>query len=294
MTDEIDFLILKKLFENSRLTYRDLADVCDLSVSATHKRIKKLEEDGIIEVYIARPSPIALKYLLVVIFGTSDAKSMDSVSRELGQHENISFVGIAGAKSLYVNIFLRNLSELQELSTYVSKIAKISTPRVGIVNLPYITTPEQLTKIDYKILKTLNKDARKPIVDIADDVGISAKTVKKRIDRMIENNLVTFSIQWKIWYASFITVFRIMLNEGTNISSTIQYLNQKYAKNVYKCISYSNIPNMVTFEILTKHAKESQKIQEELQTEGFKNITPYVGISGEYYDNWLDQLLRTK
>ncbi|NVM37360.1 MAG: hypothetical protein HWN81_17320 [Candidatus Lokiarchaeota archaeon] len=51
---------------------------------------------------------------------------------------------------------------------------------------------------------------------------------------------------------------------------------------------------MITFEIWTKNAQEAQKIQEELQTEGFKNITPYIGLSGEYYDSWIDQLLRTK
>ena len=292
--DEIDFFLLKKLVGNSRLTYRELADISDLSVSATHKRINKLIEDGIIEAFIARPSSIALKYIWVIIFGMSKAKSMDVVSKELGQHENILFVGIAGAKSLYVYTFLRNISELQEVSSYVSKIAKISKPMVGIVNVPYLTTPEPLTNMDYKILKVLNRDARKPVIDIADDVGLSAKTVKKRIDRMIENNLVTFTIQWKLWYVSFITVFSILLNEGTDIISTIQHLNQKFSRNVFSCLSYSNIPNVITFEIWTNNAKESQKIQEELQTEGFKNITPYIGISGEYYDSCIDQLLRSK
>ena len=39
---------------------------------------------------------------------------------------------------------------------------------------------------------------------------------------------------------------------------------------------------------------EAKKIEQELQTEGYKNITPYIGISGEYYDSWIDQLLRSK
>jgi len=61
--DEIDFFLLKKLVRNSRLTYRELAEMTDLSVSAIHKRINKLIEDEIIEAFIARPSIIALKYL---------------------------------------------------------------------------------------------------------------------------------------------------------------------------------------------------------------------------------------
>ncbi len=292
--DEIDFFLLKKLFGNSRLTYRELAEMTDLSVSATYKRINNLIEDGIIEAFIARPSIIALKSLWVIIFGISKAKFMDVVSKELGQHESIFFIGIAGAKSLYIHALLRDISELQELSIYVSKTAQISKPFVGIVNVPYVTTPEPLTTIDYEILKTLNRDARKPISDIADDVGLSAKTVKKRLDRMIENNLVSFTIQWKLWHSSYITFFSIILNEGMDIISTIQNINQKYSKNIFSCLSYSNIPNIITLQTWAKTAHESQIIQKELQTEGFKDITTFIALSGEYFDCWIDQLLRSK
>jgi len=39
--DDIDLLIQRKLLFNSRLTYRELADITNLTVSAVHKRIKK-------------------------------------------------------------------------------------------------------------------------------------------------------------------------------------------------------------------------------------------------------------
>ena len=60
--DEIDLFIIKKLFVNSRLTYREMAEMIEISVSATHKRINNLLDDGIISAFIARPSVIALKF----------------------------------------------------------------------------------------------------------------------------------------------------------------------------------------------------------------------------------------
>ncbi len=150
--DEIDYFLLKKLLENSRVTYRELADMTDMSVSAIHKRIRSLVDDGFITTFIARPSFIALKSLLVLIYGTSNAKSMDEVSKELGQHESIHYIGISGGKYLQVSAFLRNLSELQEFGSYVSKTAHISEPTIAIVNLPYLTLPEPLTSIDFKII----------------------------------------------------------------------------------------------------------------------------------------------
>ncbi|MFW9902214.1 MAG: AsnC family transcriptional regulator [Candidatus Thorarchaeota archaeon] len=293
--DEIDLFIIKRLFENSRLTYRELAELTDMSVSSIHKRIKSLENDKIINAYIARPSAIALKSLWIMIFGTSKAKSMDTVSNELGQHENIEFVAIAGGKFLYISAFLRNISELQELSSYVSTTAQINEPTVGIVNMPYITIPEPLSTIDYKILKVLNRDARKSITDIADDVGLSAKTVKKRLDRMIENKLVLFSISYTPLYGnSFITVFHLFLKEGTDINSTIEHINKRYCENIAHCFSYSNIPNFITITTWAETAQDSQRIQKELQTEGFKDVIPHIFLSLNWYDCWIDQLLRSK
>jgi len=292
--DEIDLIILKKLLENSRMTYRELADMNNMSVSAIHKRIKKLEDEGITNAFIARPSLLALKYLSVVIFGRSKAKSMVVVSKELGQHESIKFVGITGDKFLYVSAFLRNISELQDFGNFVSKTAQISEPTIAILNLPYMTTPEPLTTIDYKILKALNRDARKPITDVAEEVGISAKTVRKRLDRMIDNKLASFTIEWKPQKNSFIIVFHVTLNDGTDVNSTIQYINEKYSKNIAYCFSYSNIPNFITVHTWAKNAQNSMRIQEELQTEGFKDIIPHIYLSAEWYDCWVDQLLRTK
>ena len=51
--DEIDFIILKKLMENSQVTYRELAEIIDMSITTIHKRIKNLVDDGIINTFIA-------------------------------------------------------------------------------------------------------------------------------------------------------------------------------------------------------------------------------------------------
>ena len=292
--DDLDLFIIRNLLENSRLTYRKLADMTDMSISGIHKRIRRLEDDGIIAAYVAQPSVIALKCLFVLIFGTSDAKSMDVVSKELGQHESIRFVGITGGKFLYITAYLRDISELQGYGAYVSKTAQIREPTIGIINIPYMTTPEPLSSIDFKILKTLNRDARKPITDIADDVGISAKTVRKHLDRMIENRLASFSIQWMPHKNNFVTVFHIILNEGTDMNSTLKHINEKFSQNIAYCLNYSNIPNLITLHTWAKNTQNAQKIQEELHSEGFKDVNPHIFIAAEWFDCWVDQLLRTR
>ena len=291
--DEIDFIILKKLMTNSRVTYRELAEIIDMSVSSTHKRINKLVNDGVIKSFFARPSALALKYLQVLIYGTSSAKSLDAVSKELGQHECVENVAIATGKIVYVSGLLRDLSELRDYSTFVSKTGQISEPFVGIINIPYITSPEPLTTIDYRILKALNKDARKPIRDVADEVGLTAKTVKKRLDRMIENYLVEISIQMEAEY-NLITGFHISLKEGTNIDKVVQDLSEKYGQTIIGILNYSNVPNFLSFYIWTIKLQDSQKINKELHGMGFKDIIPFIFLNSNFYETWVEQLLRIK
>ena len=293
--DELDLCIVKKLLANSRLTYRELAMDLNISVSAVHKRIKKLEDLGTINAFVARPSLISLKSIWVMTTGISTATSVDQVCQELGKHESIYFIGIASGKYLYIGAYLRDITELQDYSVYVAKTSQISDPTIGIITIPYITTPESLSTIDYKILKALNRDSRKMITDIAEEVGISAKTVRKSINRMNEYKLAYFSIEWTPKSENdFITVFHIYLKEGSDIYSVVRHLMEKYANNTAYCITFSNIPNYLTMHIWAKTSKDSQKIQEKLQTEGFKDIIPRIILYGYYYDSWIDQLLRTK
>ena len=293
--DEIDLIIIQKLLENSRLTFRELAEITSMSVSTIHKRIQNLIDDGTINAFIVRPTMISLKGLWVMASGNSSAKSMDLVSQELGNHESIYLVTIASGKFLYIGAYLRDISELQEFTSFLTNTSQINDPKIGIINIPYITTPETLSSVDYKILKTLNRDARKPLTDIGEAVGISAKTVRRRLNRMIEYNLAFFTIEWTPKSENnFITIFHIYLNEGTDISSTIQHIYNKYSQNVVYCLAFSNIPNYITMHTWAKTSIDAQKIQEELQNEGFKDIIPRIILYGNYYDCWVDQLLRSK
>lgn len=51
--DSLDQQLLMYLQENSKITYKELSDKLQLSSTAIHERIKKLEKSGIISKYVA-------------------------------------------------------------------------------------------------------------------------------------------------------------------------------------------------------------------------------------------------
>ncbi len=293
--DEVDLALVKMLMANSRLTYRDLANETKLTITAIHKRVQHLVDTGIIETFIARPNITALKGIAIGAWGTTKAKSIDEISIKLGEHESTFFVGSLSGKFIHLGAFLRDISELQNFSTFVAKTGQIEEPTIGIVSMPYPSMPEFFKNIDYKILKALNCDARKSIGDVADEVGISAKTVKKSIERMISNQLASFTIAWAPKTENnFVTNFYLSLQENSSIQVVLQHLVEKFGQNMVYCLAYSNIPNFLVMTTWAKSPGDMQKIEEELQKEGFKDVVPRIVLNGKYFDCWLDDLLLKK
>jgi Lrp/AsnC family leucine-responsive transcriptional regulator len=64
--DKTDFKIIAALQENAKLSTKELAAKLNLSRTPTYERVKKLEDQGIIEKYVAKIGTDKLKNRLVV------------------------------------------------------------------------------------------------------------------------------------------------------------------------------------------------------------------------------------
>ena len=110
---------------------------------------------------------------------------------------------------------------------------------------------------------------------------------------MIENYLVELTIEMKA-DSNLTTGFHISLNKGMDLNKEMQDIADKYGQNVIGVLNYSNIPNFFTAYFWTRNIQDSQKINEELQNKGFKDIIPIIFLTSNYYDCWVDQMLSTK
>ena len=87
--DETDYGIAFVLMGNSRIPYRKIAEMFNLSTNSIHKRIKKLVEKGIITRFNARVSGMVLPFINIVMFGTSNARNREETFQNLGENEFI-------------------------------------------------------------------------------------------------------------------------------------------------------------------------------------------------------------
>jgi DNA-binding Lrp family transcriptional regulator len=129
--DETDVKILKALTEDARLSSRQIAKQCDVSVGTALSRIRKMEEEGIIKGYTALLDQEKLGYELTVMTEMTVSKGrLLEVENEIARMPNVCCVydltGLADAA------IIAKFKNREELSRFTKRL--LSLPYVERTN----------------------------------------------------------------------------------------------------------------------------------------------------------------
>jgi DNA-binding Lrp family transcriptional regulator len=295
--DKTDVILSLLLLTNSRTPYRDLADKLNLSANAVHKRIQSLIDSNIIRKFTTKISLSALQALTVILHGKSEADSVADLHKKLGVHGSIWWVTLGGGNYMIVGAYLKSMQEIDPLVDYVKKEALILNPSVGIFSSapsnPRFSLEKTLHPLDCQIICALSNDSRKPISDIAEEVGVTAKTVRRRLSAMTRKGLVEFSIEWYPDTSNdIITTMQIRLKPDANKSRAAGML-KSYFPNLLFAYQFINVPNELLCFAWTNTMKELKEIQQRLEREeAIASIVSNILYTGYIFDTWRDQLVR--
>lgn len=300
--DETDVILSQLLLLNSRISYRELADKLGLSANAVHKRIQTLVKSGVIRAFTAKVSLSVLKGIHIIIFGRTEANSPDDTRLKLEKNDSIHWIAVAGGNYLYIGAYLRDISQLESFVSLVKKEAQMPNLTVGIeqnITVFQMAQPISDTTIyplDYQIIYALRKNSRKLVSEIAEELRVSAKTVRRRLTRMIRQGLIELSLEWYPDVSNDImTIFHMNLKSSADKYKDGPFLIKKYSPNMLFFWSFSNLPNHLMCFVWTTSMKQLRNIRESLQREDFiESINPNILYTGYIYDTWRDKLVQEK
>lgn len=299
--DKTDIVLCQLLLGNSRLSYSELADKLNLSVTAIHKRIQDLIESRVIRKFTAKISLFQLDALHIVVFGRSKLNSVQNLPEKLESNGLIYWLSVGGGNYLYIGAYLQNIGELDTLISFLKETAKMSEPTVGISTFP---TPlgilpelkdRTLYPLDYQIIGSLKNNSRKATSEVANELRVSAKTVRRRLARMMKDRLVELSMEWYPDASNdIISLIHVHLKPQAD-KNTMTKLFQKYTPNIVFYWGFSNLPNVFIMMFWTSSMKDLQRIRESLEKEAdLQSVAPNVLYTGYIFETWRDQLLEEK
>jgi DNA-binding Lrp family transcriptional regulator len=193
--DELDGKILQSLSRNCRVSYNSLGSQIGLTAKSVKARVKKMESSGVIDSFIVRVNPLVLGYsksCILVLRTNSNAANETHIRRSLSLLGDILNTGhILGNISTFKLAVKKEAEEkLELLVDVIGQDLLIQNQTVVFQNVR-----EQPTYTDFKIMRYLLDNPRMEISDIAEKISMSSKTVVRRLEKMIENHVLDFTIQ---------------------------------------------------------------------------------------------------
>jgi Lrp/AsnC family transcriptional regulator for asnA, asnC and gidA len=240
--DKTDAKILRMLLAESRTSFTDIAKECKITVGAVRMRYKRLWRLGIVNGEIMLVNPHALGYRHIIDLGIicerhkqqETAEYLESkpyifaIVRNLG---NYNFYGKAALKDLNkLSDIVEDLEQHPEIKHVDSLIwaeaKNIEYPQNIIIIKPLgreessqIQRPPstdldqpsvKIEEVDRKIVAILTREARTPFRTIAEQLGLSTKTVILRYKKLRENllTLATLSLDLnKLGYQALANIY---------------------------------------------------------------------------------------
>jgi DNA-binding Lrp family transcriptional regulator len=296
--DETDIKLCLLLLNNSRLSYEEQAEKLGLSINAVHKRVKALVDLRIIRGFIARPSLTSSNAIPVWVFGRCESKHIRDVHLRLSKNDCTYWVGYSGGEFLYVGGYLRDLSELEPFSMFVINETRMSEPTVGI--FPPVPAKslgvDRLQHVDYEIISSLHKDSRKPLADIAEELHLTAKTIRNRLQRMIDKQLIDLTIDWYPDASNdIISLIHLDFFSSADKMAITSQLLQTFSPHLLFPVFFANLPNKVAYFTWTNTMKQLEELRAKLaEAKEIESTMLNVLQIGYSFDTWRDRQIEEK
>ena len=139
MLDPKDRRILTELQRDSRLTTQELAERVGMSTSATWRRVKSLEDSGVIDRYAAivnpRKSGFGLASMVHVSLARHEQKNVDQFVREVRKHpEVLECFATSGEADFHLRVVVEDIDAYNAfLDDFIFKLPGVSQVRSNIV-----------------------------------------------------------------------------------------------------------------------------------------------------------------
>ena len=301
--DDTDLRLFQLFFVNSRQSYRDLAEKLGLTVQAVHRRIKGLRDEGILVGFTAHLSVSYLGAVPIYMSGHSQATSLDAVLEELRRDGSVEAVITSGGNMLFLRSILRDISDLEPHTEFVRKAAMFADPLPigleGVVQVgdrAFSRSPKralELSTLDYRIIDELHRDSRAAVVDIAKALGVSAKTVARRLDRMMADDVIEFRAIGQLGaMQGSVGMLLIALRPGVDKAQFRKDLRDTFGLSMVEVVTLTNLSDkLFCMAWATTNTGLGELVDRVTKHPGVAGVSSHVIYREYHFDTWRDKMV---
>jgi len=202
--DSLDVRVCRELFRDRtgpvlqsdfRKSYRSIARNLRVDEVTVRNRIKRFQQGGFLKGWrlIVNPGLLGVR-LLQLWFDVRPPSAKDDLIRKLSLMPGILAISDCYGPSLTLVIMYEGEVSAKKESELIARMSNAQS--LVRANIPFPECAIELTHTDWRIIKAIQTDPRQSYSVISREVGMSQKTVKRRLQRMIEERAVFVIPSW--------------------------------------------------------------------------------------------------
>jgi DNA-binding Lrp family transcriptional regulator len=296
--DDVDIRICQMLLMDSRTPYHVLAKNLGITVPAVHKRVRSLMDEGIIRSFNASIDIRSVGGRSVLLFGRSGLSDIDGAMEGLRSEGSSWLVLLSGDDKVHLFAFLREDDDQGRFTADITGILDLSEYSLmthairPVSHNPLDVTTQALTPLEGRILAAMKDDSRKNCAEIAEELGITAKIARSKVESMRKGGKSVFSIAWSPDYAKdAIGLVHVTPGGGMTRKAAIDSIMNKHKAEVVMLSAFQEddcIVCTVRGESMRQISDIGKKMADEIGSEDFKS---YIIHRSHRLPCWKDKLL---
>jgi DNA-binding Lrp family transcriptional regulator len=192
--DNLDVRVFRELWQGSvaaplepdiRRSYRSMARKLGVDEVTFRNRVRRFQQIGLLKGWLLAVNPTLFGMKVGQLWlGVQSSSAKDDLINELSSMRGVLAVMDCYGPSLTLVIMYESETALGEELEAIARISK--NENVVRVNIPVPKCAAKLTKTDWEIIKAIQTNPRLSYSLISKEVGVSTRTAKRRLEKMIE------------------------------------------------------------------------------------------------------------
>lgn len=191
-----------------------IADAVGVTPDTVRARLARMEDQGVIAAYQVVPNlaqlGLSASAFLYLVDRSLDKDEVVARARAVdGMLEIHDFIG----PGVCLDIAFQDTGERDEKLSALSELTGHLHPRLSYHRrTPEVSRP--LSQLDWRIIRALRWEARRSPTEVASEVGVTARTVKRRRDRMLREGSLLIAPLFDPSRADGLLLFNLLVHLG--------------------------------------------------------------------------------
>jgi DNA-binding Lrp family transcriptional regulator len=309
--DALDRKIIILLQRDPRITYRAISKQLGISVPTAQRRVESLFSSGRIRSIRYRLAVDVLGGKWVFFHGQARIKLTPKVIRGLQDLGSINQVLQCTYNYIVCIVDIRERGDIEGVMNFLMTRLDLVDPKFLVIpcrrsnsglfsyrNESIHSPPpgdlDLLTRVDMKIILQLGIDGRKTIGSIAKEIGISYRTVKRRVDFLVKNGLIENEVDYYLGVSGDIWITTYVRFKDPSLKDEFFKQMAKYDGNLFTSgWDYSNAPDLVTFDGMFQSLSEINELVSTITNfEGVLETNHTIIHMSYIFDTWVHRMSR--